>query len=157
MSKILKIITHPNPILREKSELVKPKDISKGIYAEFLADMTATMLKKDGVGLAAPQVSISLRIIVIQYKNKIINLFNPIISKKSWSKNIGEEGCLSVPNVFGNVMRHTKIVCNYLDEKGEKQKIIASGMLARILQHECDHLDGVLFIDKIDETMVPLL
>jgi peptide deformylase len=152
MPEILNIITHPNPILRKKSLPVNLADVSLGKYANFLENMKLTMVKKDGVGLAAPQISENLRIIVVQIQDKIVTFINPLITKKSWSKEIGEEGCLSVPNVFKNVKRHKRIGLAYYDEKGKKQKMIAEGMLSRILQHEIDHLDGILFIDKIEDT-----
>ena len=148
MSKILKIITDPNPILRKKSVSVDINDIkSNAELLELYDDMTVTMLKKDGVGLAAPQIAKNIRIIVINHKGETRIMINPVITKKSWAKKTSEEGCLSVPNVFGDVSRHKKINCNYIDTNGKKQKLIAKNMLARIIQHEMDHLDGVLFID----------
>ncbi len=147
MSKILKIISDPDPILRQKSTAVDIDDISSTELLELYNDMTVTMLKKDGVGLAAPQIAKNIRLVVIHHKGKTRIMINPVITKKSWAKKTSEEGCLSVPNVFGDVSRHKKINCNYLDINGKKQKLIAENMLARIIQHEIDHLDGVLFID----------
>jgi peptide deformylase len=147
MSKILKIITNPNPILRKQSSPVDTNNINSTELLELYDDMTATMLKKDGVGLAAPQIAKNIRLVVIHHKGKTRMMINPVITKKSWAKKISEEGCLSLPNIFGDVSRHKKISCNYTDLKGKKQKLIAENMLARIIQHEIDHLDGILFTD----------
>ncbi len=147
MSKLLKIITNPNPILRQKSVLVDTRDIKSPKFLELYNDMILTMVKKDGVGLAAPQIGTNIRLLAIHHNSKNVIIINPVITKKSWAKKTAEEGCLSVPNVFGDVSRHKKIICQYIDMNGNKQKIIAENMLARIIQHEIDHLDGILFID----------
>lgn len=154
MPKQLKILTHPNPILRKKSAAL---DLEKIDWAEFrtlLLDMEETMLKKDGAGLAAPQIGQNIRLVVIRHEDKTLFLINPQITKKSWAREIEEEGCLSVLNeqgeiIYAPVERYKKVNCLYYDEKGQKQKIAAEKLLARVIQHELDHLDGVLFIDKI--------
>ncbi len=150
MPKILDVLKNPNPILRKKSKNVNLDILHSSDFLQLCGDMAATMLKKDGVGLAAPQIGKNIRLIAIHYNNKTNIIINPVIVKKSWAKTIAEEGCLSVPGVFGNVSRHKKITCNYIDIDGKRQKLIAKDMLARILQHEIDHLDGVLFIDKME-------
>jgi len=150
MSKLLEVITNPNQILRNKSSLVNLSDIKTKEFLDLCDDMTLTMLKKDGVGLAAPQIGKNIRLLIIHYGGKNIIIINPLITKKSWAKKKAEEGCLSVPNVFGDVSRHKKVICQYININGEKQKLIAEDMFARILQHEIDHLDGILFIDKIN-------
>jgi len=148
MPKILDIITNPDKILREKSANINSDELNgKGLKALF-DDMAFTMLKRDGVGLAAPQIGKNIRLIVVNTKDGPIDMVNPVFIKKSWSKEWGEEGCLSVPNTFGKVRRHKKITCTYLDGNGQKKKIEAKGFFARIIQHEIDHLDGILFIDK---------
>ncbi len=154
MPKLLEILLNPNPILRKNSLPVAVDDILKPDFQSFLADMKETMIKKDGAGLAAPQVGKNIRVVVIQNDNQIFFLINPVITKKSWAREIEEEGCLSVLSkkgeiIYAPVERHKKINCIYLNEKGEKKKISAEKLLARIIQHETDHLDGVLFIDKI--------
>lgn len=148
MAKILDILLNPNPILRKKSEEIDVKKVENGDYKNLCADMVITMLKKDGVGLAAPQIGKNIRIITVNTKDGVICFFNPKLSKKSWLKEWGEEGCLSVPNTFGKVQRHKKVTCEFIDQNGNKKTMEASGLMARILQHEIDHLDGVLFIDK---------
>lgn len=148
MPKILNIITNPNKILREKSININPEEINDKELKTLFEDMILTMVEKDGVGLAAPQIGKNIRLIVVNTKNGPVGMINPIFTKKSWSKEWGEEGCLSVPNTFGKVRRHKRVTCVYLDENGQKKKIEAKGFYARILQHEVDHLDAILFIDK---------
>mgnify|MGYP001573998159 FL=1 len=145
---VLKIIINPNPTLREKSVKIGKKKITSKEIQRLCLAMAKTMLNKDGVGLAAPQIGENIRLCVVNTKNGALTLINPKIIKKSWAREWGEEGCLSVPNVFGEVRRHKKITCNYTDKKGKKAKISAAGLLARVIQHEVDHLDGILFIDK---------
>ncbi len=148
MLKILKIIIHPNPILRKKAGEIKKEKISSGEMKELCLNMAKTMLKKEGVGLAAPQVGKSIRLVVINTKEGPLSIINPKITNKSLFKEWGEEGCLSVPDVFGQVKRHKKISCEYFDLSAKKIKFKAEGLLARVIQHEVDHLDGILFIDK---------
>jgi len=148
MSQILNVITNPNPILRKKSEEIKIEDLKNKDLQELIKNMVPTMLEEDGVGLAAPQIGKNIRLVVVNTKNGPEHFINPKITKKSILKEWGEEGCLSVPNTFGLVKRHKKVSCEYFNIKGEKKKIEASGLMARIIQHEIDHLDGILFIDK---------
>lgn len=148
MPKILNIITVPNPLLKHKSLTLEKKAIKSSEIKTLMDDMAITMIKKDGVGLAAPQIGKNIRLAVINSKDGYLFLFNPKITKKSWSKEWGEEGCLSVPGVFGMVKRHKKITCIYLNEEGREIKIEVSGFMARVFQHEIDHLDGILFTQK---------
>ena len=148
MAKILPIIKTPSPLLRKKSEAINLKKIKTNELKELCADMAKTMKEKDGVGLAAPQVGENIRLIAISTKNGVKIMINPKITKKSWAKELNEEGCLSVPGVYGKVRRNKKINCVYFDKQGQKIKIQAEGLLAFVVQHEIDHLDGILFIDK---------
>jgi peptide deformylase len=148
MEKVLKILKIPDKTLRQKSKPISEEKISAKEYEELCVDMQETMLSKDGVGLAAPQIGKNIRLVVVNTKNGPVFLFNPEIIKKSWQKEWGEEGCLSVPMVFGEVNRHKKVTCIFCNRQGAKDKIKASGLLARVIQHEIDHLDGILFIDK---------
>ena len=148
MSKILEILTNPSAILIQKSVEVEADRIAREDFQELCLDMAKTMKDKDGIGLAAPQIGENIRLIVINTKNGIICLINPQLKRKSFGKEWGEEGCLSLPGIYGKVKRHKKIVCVYLNQRGKKQKIQAEGLLARVIQHEIDHLDGILFIDK---------
>lgn len=149
MAKIYKIIKHPAASLRKKSKNVDVSKIGSKEFLMFYRNMVETMLKNDGIGLAAPQIGKNIRVAVINTADGPICLVNPKIIKTSLTKEIGEEGCLSVPGVYGKVKRHKKVVCNYINEKKEAVAIEASGLFARVIQHELDHLDGVLFIDIV--------
>ena len=151
MTKILTILTIPNPILRKKSEDISLKKLAEKKLQVLALNMAKTMKEKDGIGLAAPQVGDNIRLITVNTKEGVLILINPKITKKSFAKEWAEEGCLSVPGVYGKVKRSKKINCIYLDTSGEKKKISAEGLLARVIQHEIDHLDGILFIDKAKE------
>ncbi len=156
MAKQLTILTHPNPILRKKSIEFDLRKLSDPKIKQLLLDMEITMLEKDGAGLAAPQIGENIRITVINSEEGRLFLINPQITKRSWARETQEEGCLSVLNdkgeiIYGRVERPKKITCIYYNEKGEKKRIQADKMLARVMQHEIDHLDGVLFIDKVKE------
>lgn len=145
---ILEILKHPNPKLKEKSLEITPEMISDPEFKEFVQNMKQTMIKKDGIGLAAPQVDRLIRVIVINIDSMSQAFINPKITKKSLRKNIMEEGCLSIPGVYKNVKRSNSVSVEYLDMDGKKHKIKTSGLPARVFQHEIDHLDGVLFIDR---------
>ena len=156
MPKILDILKNPNPILREKSVEIPLTDISKPEMRQLLLDMEYTMKKLDGAGLAAPQTGFNIRLVVIndERTNKTIFMINPKITKKSRGLEIDEEGCLSVLDdkgkiIYAPVSRHKKVSCVYYDAKGNKKKIQAEKILSRIIQHETDHLDGILFIDRL--------
>lgn len=142
---IREIRTDSDPILRKKSRIIQ--DINDRIIL-LLDDMLETMYDANGVGLAAPQVGILRRAVVIDIGEGPIKMINPkIISKNGEIEDI--EGCLSVPGYSGNVIRPEKVVCNYTNEKNENVKLEASDFLARAICHELDHLDGVLYTDKV--------
>jgi len=113
--------------------------------------MIATMIKINGVGLAAPQVGAPLRIFIANIENKIFVFINPEVKNLSNNKIPFEEGCLSVPKIWGPVVRSKKLTVKALDENGKPFKIRAKGLLARVIQHEMDHLNGALFIDKAEK------
>jgi len=144
---ILKILTDNNPALRQKAE--KVKEITAEIK-RLVLDMIEIMEKNEGLGLAANQVGKLLRIIIIEPEpnQKAIVLINPEIKRKSWKKEEIVEGCLSLPEIYLSVKRPVKITVEALDINGEKIKIKAEGLLARIIQHETDHLNGILIVDK---------
>ncbi len=148
MAKVLQILTLPDEILRKKSAVIGEDRITAKEFEELCDDLGETMIKKEGVGLAAPQIGRNVRLIVVNTKNGPVFLFNPKIIKKSWIREWDEEGCLSVPLVFGDVRRHKKITCVFCNRQGKNSKIKAAGFLARVIQHEIDHLDGILFVDK---------
>ena len=124
------------------------KDIKSKEIQDLIPEFIETMHKKDGVGLAAPQIGKNIRMIAVRHKDGDLVMFNPKFFRKSLIKEWGEEGCLSVPNKYGQVKRSKKVVLKYIDLNGDEKKITAQGMLARVIQHEVDHLDGILFIDK---------
>lgn len=113
---------------------------------ELLDDMAETMYAADGVGLAAPQVGISRRVVVIDVGDGIIELINPEIIAQDGCE-VGTEGCLSFPGMYGEVERYTTVTVEALNRSGKKIRISGSGLLARALQHEIDHLNGILFIE----------
>ncbi len=157
---LLEIITLPNPILRRKAH--KVTDFGKD-FRLLVDDMIETMRDAPGVGLAAPQVAISLRLIVVEYGDdedetvpkKLFVMANPEIVEKSEGKVLGIEGCLSVPGLIGEVERHESITVKGQNRHGQPVKIKANGWLARIFQHEIDHLDGIVYTDLTDNVWKP--
>jgi len=153
------ILTEPNEILRKKSLPVDSVDKDLQILMD---DMLETMYAAPGIGLAAIQVGIPKRIIVLDIEQKEgqkkpLFLVNPEIIQKSINLSTYEEGCLSVPGQFAEIDRPDKCHVKYLDYYGEKKEINAEGMLATCIQHEIDHLEGILFIDylsKLKKTMI---
>lgn len=148
MAKLLEIVTHPNPILKRISTDVDIEEFKNKDFQKLVKDMTLTMLKKDGVGLAAPQIGKNIRLIIIKTKDENLVMINPVILKKSWIKETSEEGCLSLPGVFCDIKRPKNVTCEYLNIKMEKISLEAKGFLARVIQHEIDHLDGILTLDR---------
>lgn len=148
-----KIVTHPNTVLRKKSGILSQAEIIK--FKKSIPEFVNIMLEKDGIGLAAPQVGVSKRFLAINKNvhggDEHLVLFNPRITFQSKKTTVMEEGCLSVPDVFANVARSEKVRVKALDINGNKIDFKAKGMLARVLQHEVDHLNGILFIDKIEK------
>ncbi len=158
------ILQRDDPTLRLKAKPVTSADIGSPKMAKILADMcTAMSSQKDGVAIAAPQIGVPLQIFMVsgsllkkadkKYTGDGSDLIfmNPKITKLSKEKKPMEEGCLSVRWLYGKVPRSTKASITAIDEKGDKISRGASGLLAQIFQHECDHLNGILFTDKADE------
>ena len=143
------IITHPDKILREKSKLVEPEEIFSPETKKLIQDMKYWIKKGDGVGLAAVQIGVLKRIIIVELANEVCAFINPKIVRRSWKKTSIEEGCLSVPGKNGYVKRSKTVKVKALNENGKEIKFKVSGILAIIFQHEIDHLEGILFIDKI--------
>ena len=153
------IITEPNKLLRQISKPVE--NIGKE-EQHLMNDMLDTMYDANGIGLAAIQIGIPKRIIVMdlskeQNKKEPRYFVNPIIKNKDHVKNTYEEGCLSVPNQFAEIDRPSKCEIEYLDYNGDKRILKAEGLLATCIQHEMDHLEGILFIDylsKLKKSMI---
>lgn len=148
---LLPIIVAPDPRLKVKAEPVAEVDAA---IAKLMADMLATMYAAPGVGLAAPQVGVSKRVVVVdaapeKSKPRPIKLANPEILWASEELFTYEEGCLSLPDEYEEVRRPAKIRVSYLDETNTAREIEAEGLLAVVLQHEIDHLSGVLFVDHL--------
>jgi peptide deformylase len=160
------IVTLPDPVLRRKARPVTTFD-SK--LQTLIDDMIETMRDAPGVGLAAPQVGISERLIVVEYaeppdeddeeekevKPKLYVVANPEIVKASEEKVLGVEGCLSIPGLVGEVERHSMIQIKGMNRRGQPMKLKAEGWLARIFQHEIDHVNGVVFPDLATRVWKP--
>jgi len=153
------IITEPNKILRQKSEVIEKVGKEE---QRLMDDMLETMYHAKGIGLAAIQVGVPKRIIVMdiskdQEKKSPMYFVNPVIVNQNLEKSTYEEGCLSVPNFFAEIDRPKKCKVKYLDYNGQKKTLKAEGLLATCIQHEMDHLEGILFIDylsKLKKTMI---
>jgi peptide deformylase len=157
---VLDIVAVPDPVLRRKAHKVTEfgKDFQK-----LVEDMIETLREAPGVGLAAPQVALSERLIVVEYGDdedesvpkKLFVVANPEIVHASEEMVEGLEGCLSVPDLVGQVNRHRSIVVKGLNRYGKPTRIKAEDWLARIFQHEIDHLDGIVFTDRTDKVWQP--
>lgn len=147
---ILPIVKNPNPVLRASTEAVTfplSSDIKK-----LTQDMIDTVRKADGIGLAAPQVGRSVKLVVINLEKSGVPLFalyNPRIISKGFKKIEVEEGCLSIPGVFGYVKRPKKVTIQAENHLGQTIEIVDEGWIARVAQHEIDHVNGILIIDLI--------
>ncbi|MDO8529449.1 MAG: peptide deformylase [bacterium] len=142
----MKIITYPNKILEKKAK--KIKDPLDAEIQKLIKKMIETLQTAEGAGLAAPQVGKSIRLCIVRYEENTYILINPQITSYSRATITREEGCLSFPGKFIPIKRAEKIKARYTDEKGNKIKTKAEGLFARIIQHEIDHLNGILFIKR---------
>lgn len=152
---MLEILREPNPDLRKKSEPVDLASLKDPKMQGWLDELIETMKIADGVGIAAPQTGTRKRVIIVQTKSGPQAFINPKIISTSLRTVENEEGCLSVPGVFGIVKRHRSVKLKAHDRQGNKVMIKASGLEAIIYQHEIDHLDGILFIDKVQKFTSP--
>lgn len=142
---ILPIIIGPdNPMLRQKTKKV-PK-VTKEVK-QLIKDMIETMKEASGVGLAAPQVARTERICIAVIEGKVTPLINPMITSRSKEKDVDQEGCLSLPNVWLMIPRSVAVTLTYTDLKGKRQERKLERFSARVVQHEMDHLDGILIVD----------
>ena len=142
-----------SPVLRQRSAEVPAVDAG---VRQFIIDLFETMDLAKGVGLAANQVGVATRVAVVGVENERLALVNPVILSAEGSAR-EEEGCLSVPDVFGEVERPERIVIEATDSNGQRYRREASGLLARAIQHEIDHLDGILFLDHLSTLKRQLL
>jgi peptide deformylase len=170
VGQIVEIVQKGEPVLRETARTIPVEDIKSPKIQKIIADMKIALdEQEDGVAIAAPQIGVNLRIFVVSKKVEIITrglegvnekeinkyqdsvYINPEIKKLSKTKNRLDEGCLSVRYLYGKVERAEKATATAYDENGKKFVKGASGLLAQIFQHEVDHLNGILFIDKADD------
>lgn len=146
---LLPILEVPNPVLKQKCA---PVSAIEPHHAKLLDDMLETMYEAPGIGLAAPQIGLLERIVVVDVSEKKtapLRLINPEIAWFSADKSLHEEGCLSLPKQFADVKRPNKVRIRYLDLEGQDCELEADGLLSRCIQHELDHLDGILFTDHL--------
>ena len=148
-----KILTEPDPILRKKCEPLEKVDIDT---KKLMDDMLETMYAAPGIGLAAVQVGILKRLVVIdiskgEEKKQPIFLINPQIIHRSKKTSVYEEGCLSLPGQFAEIERPAECTIKYIDYNGKEKELKADGLLATCVQHEVDHLNGILFIDYLSK------
>lgn len=156
--KTLALRYYGDPVLRRKADPVPAVDAA---IRELIDSMFDAMYRERGIGLAAPQVGVSQRVFVVDVEGeggerRKLALVNPRMARVSGST-VAEEGCLSIPGIHADVKRHAEVTFEALDETGAPLTVHASGLLARALQHELDHLDGVLFIDRLSAIRRKLL
>jgi peptide deformylase len=142
----LKIILGENPLLRKKSQ--KVEDLKSNEITILIKQMVKTMRLNNGAGLSAIQVGLPLRLFVVEVDYNLYIMLNPVIKNLSKDKVKMEEGCLSFPGIFRPIERSKKVTVTYFEQSGEKKKLKAKGILARAIQHEHDHLEGILFLDR---------
>ncbi|MBR1696493.1 MAG: peptide deformylase [Selenomonas sp.] len=142
---LLEVLKAGNPVLKQVSVPVERVDKK---LKKLMDDMAETMYENDGVGLAAPQIGQNIRLVVIdcQDEHGLLELINPEITFKE-GEVVDTEGCLSVPDIYGEVKRAAKVKVEFMNRRGKRQHLTATGLLARCIQHELDHLEGQLFID----------
>lgn len=148
---MLTILTNPNPLLRRVSIPVIPEDLASKETQAYIDELEVAMVEHDGVGLASPQVGIAKRIISTNVHGKTEAFINPEIIEKSFRTALSEEGCLSVPGIYGLVKRHKNITVKALNRAGKEVVLKLTDLSAFVFQHEIDHLDGILFIDKVEK------
>ena len=143
----LNIVTYPNKILRTK--LNKIQNFKDPQLPKIIKEMKKAMIKYDGIGLAANQVGLNMRLIVINSEKGPQIFINPQIKSKSLLKQKFDEGCLSFPDISGFISRPKKITLEYQDQNGNKKKLKVKQLMATVFQHEMDHINGIVFTDKI--------
>ena len=147
---ILKIRLFGDPVLRQKA---RPVERVTDLHRSLATNMLETMRAAPGVGLAGPQVGVLERVFVWEVDERSGAVFDPVIEARSDETEVAEEGCLSLPDLYYPVERSARVRVTGLDERGRPVALEAEGLLARVCQHEVDHLDGVLFIDRLPEDL----
>ncbi len=157
---ILKVARIGNPVVRTAAREVGPDEVRSDEVQRLVDDMIATMHEYDGVGLAAPQVHVGLRLAVIEVPADderaeeavpLAVLVNPRVTPLGAETVLGWEGCLSVPDLRGTVSRHRRVLLEALDREGRPWSVEAEDFFARVVQHECDHLDGRVYLDRMSD------
>jgi peptide deformylase len=136
-----------DPVLRSPADPVV--DFDKELR-RLVRDLTETLLDAQGAGLAAPQIGVGLRVFVFDVDDVVGHLVNPVLDYPDEEEQVGQEGCLSIPGVYVDTKRRQNVIAKGFNEHGDPVQIVGSGMMARCAQHETDHLDGVLFVDRLD-------
>ncbi|MGE5831158.1 MAG: peptide deformylase [Micromonosporaceae bacterium] len=138
-----------DPVLRTKADpvLTFDKELRK-----LIKDLTDTLLDQGGAGLAAPQIGVGLRVFTFDVDDVVGHLVNPVLEFPDDEEQDGPEGCLSIPGIYVDTKRRQNVVATGVNEHGEPVRLVGTGMMARCAQHETDHLDGVLFLDRLDAT-----
>jgi peptide deformylase len=157
MPYVREILTEGHPTLRKVAKKVDPKEIGEPLFQQLIDDMFETMYEAPGVGLAAPQVNVSKRIFVMDVHDEEhppAVVINPKIEELAEEVDL-TEGCLSVPGIVGDIVRYKRAAVSGLDRHGRKIRIEGEGLLAQCLQHEIDHLDGKLYIDRAENLREP--
>ena len=158
---VKKVLRMGHPILRSKAEVIPREELLSPEYKSLYEDMLDTMQAEDGVGIAAPQIGISKRVVLVQIDKNVYSrvpesgllyVINPEIEVLNDNPQGYWEGCLSVPGLRGFVERPRRIKVDFLDERGEEHSLVLKGFMATVFQHEIDHLDGILYIDRIKDT-----
>ncbi|MFA6533942.1 MAG: peptide deformylase [Patescibacteria group bacterium] len=145
----MKVITLPDPRLRLRAKKISLTKLAEPKFQRFILDLAKIMKTDQGIGIAAPQVAESVRLMIVEVDGGPMPFVNPQILWKSIRQEVGEEGCLSVPGVYGLVKRARQLLLTYQEPSGKRKNLRAKGLLARVLQHEIDHLNGILFIDRM--------
>lgn len=140
------VLHHPSPVLKERAQEIDPE--ADDSLRTLVRTMAEAMYEESGVGLAAPQIGVSKRIIVFDVDDNLAAICNPVITQASEETIVDEEGCLSVPGITIPIERSASVVCVGQTIEGREVTLEASELLARVLQHEIDHLDGVLILDR---------
>ena len=142
------LIIEPAPSLRERSQEVLPSEITTAEFQEFIDALIRTMHVEDGIGIASPQVGKNIRVIIVNLKEGATAFMNPEIMKRSEASAENEEACLSVPGRSGIVKRYKRVSIRAINRHGRRVEIEANGLMSIVFQHEIDHLDGILYIDR---------
>jgi len=156
----MELTTVPSPVLTKRLQPLKAADLKAGVYVLLIANMKEAMVKHEGIGLAANQVGEDVALFVIDEKlateHGVPSVYaNPEITDRAKDADMKEEGCLSIPGLWVQVSRSKKIMFKALDGQGAKVKFRARGLLARVLQHETDHLNGLTIQDRVKEAGSP--